>query len=171
MKCHNGIGQKHSRRLTGLEKREGPALEAEAPPSSVIGHYGQQYQPSFPIMPHQSTSRFSSTTTPVLLCFLLVISLFPSAFHFLWTLPFSLLGLTASSPPQPTTTQSVLQQPSSMSWFQKQFTLPSKSRGSYLITDQVISSLPEIRDYKVGLLNLFVQHTSCALSLNENCEF
>ncbi|KAM0434469.1 hypothetical protein ACHAPT_003565 [Fusarium lateritium] len=56
-----------------------------------------------------------------------------------------------------------------MSWFQKQFTLPAKSRGSYLITDQVVSSLPEIRDYKVGLLNLFVQHTSCALSLNENC--
>jgi thiamine phosphate synthase YjbQ (UPF0047 family) len=57
-----------------------------------------------------------------------------------------------------------------MSFFQKQFTLPAKSRGSYLITDQVVSLLPEIRDYKVGLLNLFVQHTSCALSLNENCE-
>jgi hypothetical protein len=28
--------------------------------------------------------------------------------------------------------------------------------------------VPEIRDYKVGMLNLFVQHTSCALSLNEN---
>lgn len=55
-----------------------------------------------------------------------------------------------------------------MSWFQKQFTLPSRSRGSYLITDTVINELPEIRDYKCGLLNLFVQHTSCALSLNEN---
>jgi len=56
----------------------------------------------------------------------------------------------------------------SASWFQKTFTLPSKSRGSYLITDHVVSSLPEIKLYKVGLLNLFVQHTSCALSLNEN---
>ncbi|KAJ9629291.1 hypothetical protein H2203_001662 [Taxawa tesnikishii (nom. ined.)] len=55
-----------------------------------------------------------------------------------------------------------------MSWFQKQFTLPSKSRGSYLVTDEVLKQLPEIKDYKVGLLNLFVQHTSCALSLNEN---
>jgi len=53
-------------------------------------------------------------------------------------------------------------------WTQKQFTLPSRARGSYLITDQVIKELPEIRSYKVGLLNLFVQHTSCALSLNEN---
>lgn len=57
-----------------------------------------------------------------------------------------------------------------MSWYQKQFTLSAKSRGSYLITDQVVSQLPEIKNYKVGLLNLFVQHTSCALSLNENCE-
>ncbi|KAK5049882.1 hypothetical protein LTR84_004000 [Exophiala bonariae] len=55
-----------------------------------------------------------------------------------------------------------------MSWFQKTFTLPAKSRGSYLITDQVVSSLPELKEYKVGILHLFVQHTSCALSLNEN---
>ncbi|KAJ9661052.1 hypothetical protein H2198_002211 [Neophaeococcomyces mojaviensis] len=55
-----------------------------------------------------------------------------------------------------------------MSWFQKTFTLPPKSRGSYLITDDVVKNLPELKDYKVGLLNLFVQHTSCALSLNEN---
>ncbi|KAJ6787635.1 hypothetical protein PWT90_06621 [Aphanocladium album] len=55
-----------------------------------------------------------------------------------------------------------------MSWTQKHFTLPAKSRGSYLITDHVLSSVPEIRNYKVGLLNLFIQHTSCALSLNEN---
>ena len=55
-----------------------------------------------------------------------------------------------------------------MSWFQKQFTLPSRSRGSYLITDHVTKELPELKDYKVGILHLFVQHTSCALSLNEN---
>lgn len=28
--------------------------------------------------------------------------------------------------------------------------------------------MPELRGYKTGLLHLFVQHTSCALSLNEN---
>ncbi|KAG9627564.1 UPF0047 domain protein, partial [Aureobasidium melanogenum] len=55
-----------------------------------------------------------------------------------------------------------------MSWTQKQFTLPAKSRGSYLITDTVLEKVPEIKDYKVGILQLFVQHTSCALSLNEN---
>lgn len=41
-------------------------------------------------------------------------------------------------------------------------------QGSYLITSEVVSALPEIASYKVGLLHLFVQHTSCALSLNEN---
>ncbi|KAH8754491.1 hypothetical protein BGZ57DRAFT_773274 [Hyaloscypha finlandica] len=55
-----------------------------------------------------------------------------------------------------------------MSWFQKSITLPSKSRGSYLITDTISKEIPEIKEYKVGLLNLFIQHTSCALSLNEN---
>ncbi|KAI1429247.1 UPF0047-domain-containing protein [Xylaria sp. FL1777] len=53
-------------------------------------------------------------------------------------------------------------------WFQKQFTLPPRSRGSYLVTSEVLEAVPEIKQYKVGLLNLFVQHTSCALSLNEN---
>jgi thiamine phosphate synthase YjbQ (UPF0047 family) len=56
-----------------------------------------------------------------------------------------------------------------MTWFQKGFTLQPRSRGSYLITDQVVQALPELKDYKVGLLNLFIQHTSCGLSLNENC--
>ncbi|KAF3160023.1 hypothetical protein EYR41_011259 [Orbilia oligospora] len=58
--------------------------------------------------------------------------------------------------------------PSKMSWFQKSFSLKAQSRGSYLITAEITSNLPEIGDYKVGLLNLFIQHTSCALSLNEN---
>jgi len=55
-----------------------------------------------------------------------------------------------------------------MAWFQKTFTLPPKSRGSYLITDTVVKELPEIKNYKVGILHLFVQHTSCGLSMNEN---
>ncbi len=53
-------------------------------------------------------------------------------------------------------------------WFQKTITLPSKARGSYLITDHIRAELPQLKDYKVGILHLFVQHTSCALSLNEN---
>jgi secondary thiamine-phosphate synthase enzyme len=95
-----------------------------------------------------------------LLLALFFIALFPGTFHYLWTLPFTLL-FPQSTPSKPAPANA-------MSWSQKQFALPPRSRGSYLVTDHVVSSLPEIKDYKVGLLNLFVQHTSCALSLNEN---
>jgi secondary thiamine-phosphate synthase enzyme len=72
------------------------------------------------------------------------------------------------NPPTNSINHQLQLQSAEMSWFQKTFTLPTRSRGSYLITDEVLSQLPEIRNYKVGMLNLFVQHTSCALSLNEN---
>jgi secondary thiamine-phosphate synthase enzyme len=55
-----------------------------------------------------------------------------------------------------------------MSWFQKTISLPPSAKGSYLVTSHIESQLPEIKQYKVGLLNLFMQHTSAALSLNEN---
>ena len=51
---------------------------------------------------------------------------------------------------------------------QTSFTLRPRSRGFHLITDEVISKLPELP--KTGLLNLFIQHTSAALSINENCD-
>ncbi|KAL6891366.1 hypothetical protein HDV57DRAFT_485224 [Trichoderma longibrachiatum] len=99
--------------------------------------------------------------TTIFLILLFMLSLFPDLFHFIWTLPLSYIFSKSTPPPADTTI-------ATMSWFQKQITLPAKSRGSYLITDQILSALPEIQEYKVGLLNLFVQHTSCALSLNEN---
>ena len=37
-----------------------------------------------------------------------------------------------------------------------------------MITDEIVSALPELSSYRVGILHLFVQHTSCALSMNEN---
>ena len=53
-------------------------------------------------------------------------------------------------------------------WVQKKLDIPAWVRGCYLITDLVVGQLPELRLYRVGLLNLFVQHTSCTLSVNEN---
>jgi hypothetical protein len=140
------------------------AHPSNAPLSVDLRHRKLNSDPT--TMPQPSRTSYSTTTTSVLLCLLIFLALFPGAFHYLWTLPFSLLGLTSSTPPR----RPRHLQYTTMTWFQKQFTLPSKSRGSYLITDQVLSQLPEIREYKVGILNLFVQHTSCALSLNENCK-
>lgn len=117
-----------------------------------------------------------SLATTVGLLLLILLALFPSLFHYAWSIPLALLTPStylprhqaATSRPCPATTTDIHRSTVSMSWTQKTFTLPSKSRGSYLVTDHVVSSVPEIKEYKVGLLNLFIQHTSCALSLNEN---
>ena len=47
------------------------------------------------------------------------------------------------------------------------FHLPAKRRGCHLITEEILKNLPNPLP-KAGLLNLFVQHTSCALTINEN---
>ena len=53
-------------------------------------------------------------------------------------------------------------------WLQKQLRLPPAPRGYHLITREVLGALPELRDVRVGLLQLFIQHTSASLTLNEN---
>ncbi len=55
-----------------------------------------------------------------------------------------------------------------MAWTQKTFSLPPKPRGFHLITRDVSAQLPELRELKVGLLHLFIHHTSASLTLNEN---
>lgn len=49
---------------------------------------------------------------------------------------------------------------------QKEMILKEYDRGFHLITDEVVSQLPALPE--TGLLNLFVKHTSCALSVCEN---
>ncbi|KAI0871179.1 UPF0047-domain-containing protein [Hypoxylon argillaceum] len=107
----------------------------------------------------------TSSSSQLVLFLILLIALFPGLFHYLWVLPLTYLNPFTPAPQPPK--RDVTPPPVTM-WFQKQFTLPPRSRGSYLITSEVMDALPEIRSYKVGILNLFVQHTSCALSLNEN---
>ncbi len=51
---------------------------------------------------------------------------------------------------------------------QVEFTLRARGRGFHLVTDEVLRHLPELPQY--GLLNLFIKHTSCALSINENAD-
>ncbi|KAF2229785.1 hypothetical protein EV356DRAFT_493208 [Viridothelium virens] len=58
--------------------------------------------------------------------------------------------------------------PSSTTWHQRTLTLPCRGRGAHLITQDLEARVPEIRGYRIGLLHVFAQHTSCALSLNEN---
>ena len=52
---------------------------------------------------------------------------------------------------------------------QVSFHLSAKRRGCHLVTSEVLGHLPKPLP-NVGLLHLFVQHTSCALSINENAD-
>lgn len=52
--------------------------------------------------------------------------------------------------------------------FQTEFTLTAKRRGFHLVTDEILRQLPQLPE--TGLLHLFVKHTSCALSINENAD-
>lgn len=53
-------------------------------------------------------------------------------------------------------------------WNQVEFRLKSRPRGFHLVTSEVLQNLPSLP--KVGLLHLFVKHTSCGLSINENAD-
>ena len=49
---------------------------------------------------------------------------------------------------------------------QIEFSLKARRRGFHLITDEIMEHIPQLP--RIGLLNLFIQHTSCALSICEN---
>ena len=53
-------------------------------------------------------------------------------------------------------------------WEQAEIGLRPRPRGFHLITAEVLAAVPEIRALRVGLLHLFIQHTSASLTLNEN---
>lgn len=55
-------------------------------------------------------------------------------------------------------------------WLQKEIRLQSRSRGFHLVTDEVLRALPELREFKVGMMNVFIRHTSASLTLNENAD-
>ena len=51
---------------------------------------------------------------------------------------------------------------------QYNFTLPSYPRGFHLITDKILKEIKELPE--IGLLNVFIQHTSAGLTINENAD-
>jgi secondary thiamine-phosphate synthase enzyme len=57
-----------------------------------------------------------------------------------------------------------------MAWTQQMITLKARSRGFHLITDEVLVAIPEVRQTKLGLLHVFIQHTSASLTINENAD-
>ena len=57
-----------------------------------------------------------------------------------------------------------------MKFFQKEISLSPHKRGFHLITSIIEKSIPEIRQIKTGLLQVFIRHTSASLTINENAD-
>lgn len=55
-------------------------------------------------------------------------------------------------------------------WIQKQISLRARSRGCHLVTQEVLEGIPELSQVEVGLLHVFIMHTSASLTLNENAD-
>jgi secondary thiamine-phosphate synthase enzyme len=55
-------------------------------------------------------------------------------------------------------------------WLQNEIILKSHNKGFHLVTDEILSCIPEIKNIKIGLVNLLLKHTSASLTLNENAD-
>lgn len=55
-------------------------------------------------------------------------------------------------------------------WIQKEISLNARPRGFHLITEELLRELPELRQFKIGMMNVFILHTSASLTLNENAD-
>ncbi len=57
-----------------------------------------------------------------------------------------------------------------MMWSQVPLVLPPFRRGCHLITQHVVEAVPGLVQVEVGMLYLFLQHTSASLTINENAD-
>jgi secondary thiamine-phosphate synthase enzyme len=53
-------------------------------------------------------------------------------------------------------------------WLQREIRFDARPRGFHLVTREVVDALPELGSLQVGLLHLFIRHTSASLTVNEN---
>ena len=57
-----------------------------------------------------------------------------------------------------------------MKIYQQQIQLSQRRRGFHLITAEVWNALPQLREINVGICQVFIQHTSASLTINENAD-
>jgi secondary thiamine-phosphate synthase enzyme len=57
-----------------------------------------------------------------------------------------------------------------MNIYQKEIRLKPYKRGFHLITEAIEDSFPELQGIKMGILNVFIKHTSASLTINENAD-
>lgn len=55
-------------------------------------------------------------------------------------------------------------------WLQKEVQISNKERGFHIITETILSNLPELLKIRIGMLHVFIKHTSASLTINENAD-
>ncbi|WP_406641435.1 secondary thiamine-phosphate synthase enzyme YjbQ [Pectobacterium brasiliense] len=55
-------------------------------------------------------------------------------------------------------------------WMQYEIRLKPKARGFHLVTDEILAQVIALRQINVGLMQVFIKHTSAALTINENAD-
>jgi secondary thiamine-phosphate synthase enzyme len=55
-----------------------------------------------------------------------------------------------------------------MHWTQRVIRLRPRARGFHVVTNEVVAQLPDLPKIEIGMLHLFIQHTSASLTINEN---
>jgi secondary thiamine-phosphate synthase enzyme len=57
-----------------------------------------------------------------------------------------------------------------VAWLHREIQLPAYSKGCHSITRLILEALPELRQFDIGLLHIFLKHTSASLTINENAD-
>lgn len=57
-----------------------------------------------------------------------------------------------------------------MKLFQQHLNLKPRRRGFHLITGEILAALPQLKELHTGMLQVFIQHTSASLTINENAD-
>lgn len=57
-----------------------------------------------------------------------------------------------------------------MKIYQQSLKLRERKRGFHLITEEIEHGLPQIRELNKGICQIFIQHTSASLTINENAD-
>lgn len=55
-------------------------------------------------------------------------------------------------------------------WIQRKISLPAARRGFHLVTDHILQAVPELQQIEIGWMQVFIQHTSASLTINENAD-
>lgn len=55
-------------------------------------------------------------------------------------------------------------------WWQREITLKARARGFHLITRDIVEQMPELHLVKLGLMHIFIKHSSASLTINENAD-